>query len=43
MILVRFAISILALTLLVLAMSLNSAQSQQDDRPAEAAMLLIVG
>jgi hypothetical protein len=40
MLLIRLAISIFALTLLGLAFSLNSAQSQQDNRPAEAAAFI---
>lgn len=40
MILIRFAISILALALLGLAVSLSSAQSQQDNRTADAVMFI---
>jgi len=40
MILIRFAISILALALLGLAFSLSSAQSEQDKRTAATAMFI---
>lgn len=40
MILIRFAISIFALALLGLALSLSSAQSRQDNRTADTAMFI---
>jgi len=39
MMLIRLAISVFALTLLGLAFSLSSAQSQQDNRSSEPAMV----
>jgi len=40
MILIRFAISIFALTLLGFAFALSADQSQQEDQAAETAMLI---
>jgi hypothetical protein len=40
MLLIRFAISIFALTLLGLAISLSAAQSEQETIPAQAATLI---
>jgi hypothetical protein len=40
MMLIRFAISIFALTLLGLAISLSAAQSEQETNPARAAMFI---
>jgi hypothetical protein len=39
MLLIRLAVGIFALTLLGLALSLNAAQSEQNDRPLETATL----